>query len=323
MNLEINRKNCRIWSMLGMRRTVGYALRELALQNRDVIIATADLARYMGGEDFTDTIPDQFIDVGISEQNLIGVAAGMQMEGFRVFAGTYATFITARCLDQIRMNMGYMGIPIKLIGVAGGLSDGRFGPSHMALEDVADMRSIPQITIISPADCAELVKVVTRLLDYDRPTYLRLTGATGMPMVYLDDFEYQIGKANKIRDGKDIAIVAAGVAVYTGLQVAEMLSDVGVSCSVIDMHTISPIDEKMLDEISKYSLIVSIEEHRKSGGLGSAIAEYYAEYDIRPKQMMIAIEGNYPVSADYPIIIKKEGLDAESITDRIIKLLNI
>lgn len=322
MNPEINKKNCRIWSMLGMRRTVGNVLKTLALEDPNVIIATADLARYMGGQDFSQVIPEQYIDVGISEQNLIGVAAGMQKEGFQVFAGTYASFITARCLDQIRMNMGYMGIPIKLIGIAGGVSDGRFGPSHMALEDIADLRAIPGITIISPADGAELVKAVLALKQHDKPAYLRLSGAAETPIVYQNDFDFQIGRAITLRRGADVAIIATGVMVNTGLMVANELESKGISPSVIDLHTICPIDEDMLDEISGYRLVISIEEHRKAGGLGSAIAEYYVEKETRPEQMIIAFTGDYPAASDYPVILLNEHIDCCSIANRILSRLN-
>ena len=162
---EINKRNARIWSMLGMRRVVGVMLKSLAGLDDKFIFATADVARYFGTDDFQNAFPDRFIDVGIAEQNLVGVSAGMQKEGMHVFAATYATFITARVLDQIRVNLGYMKLGVKLIGVGGGLAEGDLSVTHMGLEDISNIRTIPGIAIISPADCVELVKALYELLD--------------------------------------------------------------------------------------------------------------------------------------------------------------
>ncbi len=310
--LEISKKNNRVWSMLGMRRVVGQMLMELAKADHSFCFATADVARYFGTEDFEKKYPDKIIDVGIAEQNLITVAAGMAKEGINIFAATYGTFITARALDQVRVNLGYMQLPIKLIGVGGGLSEGDLSATHMALEDISDLLTIPNITVICPADGLELVKALEALLHYDKPAYLRLTGSTNTAIVYKDDYDYKIGRANVIREGKDIAIIGCGNILGTVMRVADRLQSDGIGTKVIDMHTINPIDKSMLDEVSSMRLVVTVEEHMKHGGLGGVIAEYYAEKNERPQQLILGVE-NYPKASEYKYLLEDCGLDEEGI----------
>lgn len=316
---EITKKNARIWSMLGMRRVVGLILKEMAKEDEKFTFATADMARYLGAGDFKELFPDQFIDVGIAEQNLIGISAGLQKEGFHVFAGTYATFITARVLDQIRVNLGYMNLGVKLIGAAGGLSDGNFSPTHMAVEDIANTRAIPNIVVISPADGVELVKAMYALKQYVGPAYLRLSGRTNLEMIYTQDYEFEIGKAICLREGTDIALIATGTMVGMAQKVAKNMEEVNISCKVIDMHTIKPLDTKTIDELSDYRLIVSIEEHMVAGGLGSAIAEYLADKKKRPVHQIIAINDFYPAAGEYELLLERCGLSEDKITDRIMQ----
>ena len=199
--LEINRRNARIWSMLGMRRVLGMALSELAEQDERFVFVTADVARYFGAEKFAQAYPDRYIDVGIAEQNMVTVAAGLAKEGYHPLTATYATFTTARALDQVRVSLAYMGLPVLLVGVGGGLAEGDLSATHMGLEDVAVMRVLPKLTVIEPADCAELLLALQALIREPRPAYLRLTGKTGQPMLYRNMFEYTIGKANCLQGG--------------------------------------------------------------------------------------------------------------------------
>lgn len=314
---EITRKNARIWSMLGMRRVVGMMLSELAETDENFTFATADVARYFGVSDFQEKFPDRMVDVGIAEQNLIGVSAGMQKEGLHVFAATYATFITARVLDQIRVSMGYMKLGVKLIGVGGGLAEGDLSATHMGLEDIADMRAIPNITVVSPADGAELVKALYALADYDGPAYLRLSGRTNIPIVYTQDYDFQIGKAVCLKEGTDIVLIATGTMVGTAQKVAKKLEEQGISCKVIDMHTIKPLDTEMLDSLVEYKLIVSMEEHMVSGGMGSAIAEYYAGKVCHPVHQLIAIEDFYPNAGEYERLLERCGLTDTEIAEKV------
>ena len=314
---EINKRNARVWSMLGMRRVVGMLLEDMVQKDEKFMFLTADVARYFGTGDFEKNYPNHILDVGIAEQNLVGVAAGMQKEGLNVFAATYATFITARALDQIRVNLGYADIGVKLIGVGGGLAEGDLSATHMGLEDIADMRTIPNMTVISPADATELIKTLYALLDYDKPTYVRLTGKTNIPVVYTQDYKFEIGKAVCLHEGTDIAIVANGVIVGTAMKVVKKLEEQGISCKLINMHTIKPIDTEILEQIADHKLVVTIEEHMKAGGLGSAVAEYYAEQRTKPYMKMFAIEDFYPKATEYEYLLEDCGLTASIIFEKI------
>lgn len=317
MMQDITRKNARIWSMLGMRRVVGMILSGLAEQDKNFIFATADVARYFGTSEFEKNYPDRIIDTGIAEQNLIGIAAGMQKEGFHVFAATYATFITARVLDQIRVSLGYMQLGVKLIGVGGGLAEGDLSATHMGLEDIADIRAVPNIAVVCPADGAEVIKAMYALLDYEGPAYLRLTGRTNMPVIYTQDYDFEIGRSVCLKEGTDIAVIAAGTIAGTALNAAKKLEVRGISCRVVNMHTIKPLDTQELDGLSDYTMIVSVEEHMAAGGLGGAIAEYYADKKTRPVHLMIAVDGFYPNACEYEQLLESYGLTEQRIVERI------
>jgi transketolase len=214
---------------------------------------------------------------------MIGVAAGLAKEGYCVFATSFAPFIAMRSGDQIRMNMGYMNLNVKAVAIGSGLSMGMLGNSHYGIEDLAVMRSIPNLTVVSPADCVEIVKTVYAASEYDRPMYIRLTGAANNPIVYTEDYDYEIGKAITLRDGSDISIIANGTMVYESLEAAKVLDEQGISSRVVNMHTVKPLDITVIDKaIATSRMIVTIEEHSIIGGLGSAIAEYKSECQNAP-----------------------------------------
>lgn len=317
--IEITKKNIRVWSMLGMRRILGPAIKDLVEQDRRVLFATADTGRYYAYDDLLRTYPENVVDVGIAEQNLIGASAGLQNEGFNVYAVTYATFLTARALDQIRVSLGYMGIGVKLIGEAGGMCDGNFSATHMGLEDVSNVRNIPNMRVITPADGMELVKTLTALRDAEYPAYVRMTGRFPIPVIYKEDYDFRIGKAVTLREGKDIAFVSNGTLLGDVLKAADLLAEQGVDCKVVNLHTVKPLDEEALREIARYKLVVTAEEHLLYGGLGSALAEFYAQEPVRPRMLMLSVGTEYPRAAEYPDLLKNCGLDAESMANRIIE----
>ena len=317
--IEITKKNIRVWSMLGMRRILGPAIKDLVEQDRRVLFATADTGRYYAYDDLLRTYPENVVDVGIAEQNLIGASAGLQNEGFNVYAVTYATFLTARALDQIRVSLGYMGIGVKLIGEAGGMCDGNFSATHMGLEDISNVRNIPNMRVITPADGMELVKTLTALRDAEYPAYVRMTGRFPIPVIYKEDYDFRIVKAVTLREGKDIAFVSNGTLLGDVLKAADLLAEQGVDCKVVNLHTVKPLDEEALREIAGYKLVVTAEEHLLYGGLGSALAEFYAQEPVRPRMLMLSVGTEYPRAAEYPDLLKKCGLDAESMANRIIE----
>ena len=316
--IEITKKNIRVWSMLGMRRILGPAMKDIIEQDRKVLFATADTGRYYAYDDLLRTYPENVVDVGIAEQNLIGASAGLQNEGFNVYAVTYATFLTSRALDQIRVNLGYMGLGVKLIGEAGGMCDGNFSATHMALEDISNTRNIPNMRVITPADGMELVKTLIALKDAAYPAYVRMTGRFPIPVIYREDYDFEIGKAVTLREGKDVAILSNGTLLGDVLKTAEMLAEKGVDCKVINLHTVKPLDEEALRAVAGCKLVVTAEEHLLYGGLGSAVAEFYAQEPIRPRMLMLSVGTQYPKAQEYDDLLKTCGLTAPQMAESIL-----
>ena len=316
--MEITGKENKQWSRLGSRATYGQAILMLAEKLDNLMVLSADLGNSSGLDRFKATYPDKFLNIGIAEQNMIGVAAGLAKEGSIVFASSFAPFITMRAAEQVRMNMGYMDLNIKTVAIGSGVSMSFLGNSHFGLEDAAIMRSIPNMTVVSPADCAEIVKTVFAAVEYPHPMYIRLTGAVGFPVVYEDDYDFQIGKAVEIKSGTDVSIVATGSMVYESLEAAKILQEEGISVSVLNMHTIKPLDTKALDIlISKGKTIFTIEEHSITGGLGSAVAEYISSIPNSPVVNRIGLPDEFVITAEYRYILEKYGLVGSQIANTI------
>ena len=311
--IQISKREAKLWSRLGARATYGQAILEMARQRDDFYVMSADLCQSSGLFKFREEFPDRFINSGIAEQNLIGVAAGMAKDGTCIFASSFAPFVTMRACEQVRMNMGYMQLNIKTVGLGSGLIMAQLGNSHYGVEDGSVMRVIPGMTVVNPADGVEIMKTVEALCDYPHPTYLRLTGGPGLPIVHEDDIDFQIGKAIKLREGKDIAIVACGTMVYYAKKAAELLSEKGIEASVIDMHTIKPIDKEAIDAEMSKQLLVTVEEASIVGGLGSAVAEYIAPKKQKPAQLMLGIKDTFPHAGTYQYLLESCGLTAEQI----------
>ena len=237
-----DKRNIRTWSLLGPSGAHGTAAVELAETDPRVLFLTADLCFFSGLERFKAAYPDRIYNVGIAEQNMLGIAGGLAKEGFVPFCNTYASFCASRCADQVRVNMSYMGLPIKLIGLTAGYGAGVLGATHASIEDVSLMRALPNITVISPADCTEIIKTILAAAKTPDPTYIRLTGPMNTPIVYKEDYKFEIGKAIYIKEGEDVCFIATGSMVYQTVQASKLLEKEGVSCGVINMHTIKPLD---------------------------------------------------------------------------------
>lgn len=315
--IEIKKNKVKLWSRLGARATLGQAILEAAKERDDFYVMSADLAQSSGLVRFREEFPERFINAGIAEQNLIGVAAGLAKDGTNVFATSFSPFITMRACEQVRMNMGYMQLNIKTVGLGSGLIMAQLGNSHFGIEDGAVMRSIPGMTVVNPADGVEIIKAVEALCDYNKPAYLRLTGGSDLPVVYDGDITFQIGKAIKVRDGGDVAIIAAGTMVYYGLKAAEILESRGIGCTVIDMHTIKPLDGESVDAELGKKLIVTVEEASVVGGLGSAVAEHLAIRKDKPAQLMLGIKDCFPHAGSYQYLLKQCRLTGEQIAEDI------
>ena len=311
--IQISKREAKLWSRLGARATYGQAILEMARQRDDFYVMSADLCQSSGLFKFREEFPDRFINSGIAEQNLIGVAAGMAKDGTCIFASSFAPFVTMRACEQVRMNMGYMQLNIKTVGLGSGLIMAQLGNSHYGVEDGSVMRVIPGMTVVNPADGVEIMKTVEALCDYPHPAYLRLTGGPGLPMVHEGDIDFQIGKAINLREGKDIAIVACGTMVYYAKKAAELLAEKGIEASVVDMHTIKPIDKEAIDAELGKQLLVTVEEASIVGGLGSAVAEYIAPKKQKPAQLMLGIKDTFPHAGTYQYLLESCGLTAEQI----------
>ncbi len=316
--IAYTRASTRAWSMLGSSGAFGVAAMELPEIESNVAILTADLAFFSGLDRFKAKYPERLFNVGIAEQNMLGVASGMAKEGLKVFATTYATFASARSCDQVRVNMGHMHADIKLVGLAAGLSVGILGATHMSIEDVAIMRAIPNITILCPADCTATVKATLAAARHKGPVYLRLSGVQNNPTVYHADFEFTIGKAIRLREGGDIAIIATGTMVHAALEAATLLAERQLACTVIDMHTIKPLDEAAVKATLGAKLLVTIEEHNVKGGLGGAVAECLALVRQKPPQLVLGMADAFNHPADYPYLLEKNGLTPRQLAASIL-----
>ena len=315
--IQITKRDAKLWSRLGARATYGMAIMEMAKQRDDFYVMSADLCQSSGLFKFREEFPERFINSGIAEQNLIGVAAGLAKDGTNIFASSFAPFVTMRACEQVRMNMGYMQLNIKTVGLGSGLIMAQLGNSHYGVEDGSVMRVIPGMTVVNPADGVEIMKTVEALCDYPHPTYLRLTGGPGLPVVYEEDIDFQIGKAINVREGKDIAIIACGTMVYYAKQAAEILSEKGIDASVIDMHTIKPLDTAAVDAELNKKLIVTVEEATIVGGLGSAVSEHLAIKKQKPAQLMLGIKDTFPHAGTYQFLLENCRLTGPLIAEDI------
>ena len=318
--LEINPRNALQWSRFGSRAIFGQAIFSLAEKKKNLMVLSADLGKSSGLTRFIKSYPDNYLNVGISEQNMIGMAAGIAREGFVVFATSFAPFLSMRSSEQIRMNMGYMNANVKAVALGSGVAMSFLGNSHYGLEDASIMRSIPNLTVVSPADCTEIVKTVFAAADHEGPMYIRLTGETNNPLVYKEDYNFEIGKAITLREGSEITIVANGTMVYHSLEAAKLLESEGISSKVVNMHTIKPLDTSVIDKaIESSKLIVSVEEHSIIGGLGGAIAEYKAQFQNVPPQLTIGLPDRFGKVGEHSYLLDKYGLTAKKISDSITK----
>lgn len=316
----INDKNIKIWSTIGSRATFGVTALDLAKEVDNLMVLTCDVSTSAGLDRYRKTYPEKYLDVGIAEQNMIGIAAGLSSEGFNVITTTFAPFQTMRCCEQIKVNAGYMNQKICMVGLASGLVLGTLGFTHACIEDVGAIRSIPNIDIISPADSFETVKALESAIKSKNSTYIRLTGSSNNPIVYTKDYDFQIGSSVELLKGEDITIFSAGATVFQCLEAAKILKEKKISCSVINMHTIKPIDKKIIEEeAKKKKFMFSVEEHNVIGGLGSAIAEYLVSLKNRPELIIMGINDVYGKGGTYNYLLEKHGLSSDKIVSRIIK----
>ncbi len=303
------------------RRIFTDILLELARGDRDIIVVTTDARGSVTLTEFARQLPDQFIELGIAEQNAIGVSAGLSASGKKVFVCGPACFYSSRNVEQTKIDMAYSGNAVKIIGVSGGVSYGALGSSHHSLNDLAVMRTIPGMTVILPSDNHQTALMTRALVNYEHPVYVRM-GRAPVPDVYAyDNTVFQIGKANILMDGRDITIIAAGETVFHALEAGRILKERAIQSRVIDMHTIKPLDEHVVIKAAEETgRIITVEEHHVAGGLGSAVAEVV----VRNKPVPVKILGfpdEFVVHGRPLELFEHYGLIGKSIADAALKLI--
>lgn len=325
--IEINKKNARMWSIMGINPSIwSIGFNEVVSNKDNVALLTADLARYSGLMRTFNAHPDKCYNVGIAEQNMVSVAAGMAMSGVQPFMTTYAPFMTMRCADQVRHLMGDLNLNMKAIGSAAGLSGGFSGPGLQIVSDIALMRSIPNMVVLSPADCVEAIKMIVAMADIDAPVYMRFCGSVNLPMVYTEDYDFQIGKIIELQQGSKVALLATGTEIVSETLKAskKILEETGLQVTVSNVHTIKPIDKEYIKSLTKeHSLIVSIEEHNVMGGMGSAISEVLSEFKNDTRMKYIGIQDKIYTMGRRPFLLEQAGLTADSIAETVIKEIKI
>jgi transketolase len=294
------------------RDAYGACLLELGKTNPNVVVLDADLSKSTKSYDFSKSFPDRFFNVGIMEANMVGVAAGLAACGKIPFISSFATFLISKGYDQLRMAVAFSEVDVKVVGSHGGISVGEDGASQMSIEDIALTTSLPGFTVINPSDehCAKAV--IMESATRKGSVFIR-TGRPKAPIVHSAETKFQIGKGVQLKEGKDITLVANGLLVFEAMQAAEDLAKIGISASVIDMHTVKPLDEALLlKEAKKTGHMVVAEEHQIWGGLGSAVATYLAK--VAPCKMdYVAIQDTFAESGQPDELLVKYGLTASGI----------
>lgn len=299
---------------IAIRDAYGAALKELGEQNQKIVGLEADVASSTKSGIFGKAFPERYFNVGISELDMVSMAAGFAREGLIPYVNTFAVFLTTRGADPIQSLIAYDNLNVKLCGTYCGLSDSYDGASHQAITDLAFVRSVPNMTVVTVADQAETKKAVFAIAKHQGPVYLRLSRAAA-PQYYSEDMEFVIGKGITVRKGSDVTIITTGTVLHKALEAAGLLAAEGIQATVVDMHTIKPIDKDLILSCAKETgAMVTVEEHSIYGGLGSAVAEVLVENQPVPMERIGATD--FAESGDYEQLLVKYGYGPKSIADR-------
>jgi len=297
-------------------------LLDIARQDRDVLVVTSDSRGSGKLTHYGEVLPEQIIELGIAEQNVIGVSAGLASAGKKVFATSPACFITARSYEQIKNDVAYSDQPVRIIGISAGVSYGALGATHHTLHDFAALRPINNITIIAPADNFETRETIKAIHHFDHPVYVRF-GKAPQRHVHSETDEFTIGKAAQIQDGKSLTFIACGETVSIALAAAQQLETEGVSCRVLSMHTIKPLDEEaVLKAARETGAIITVEEHSLSGGLGEACAGVILQAGLSLPFKMIGFPDEYMVSGSQIELFNHYGISTNGLAQTARRLLN-
>ncbi len=301
--------------LLSMRDALGQTLVELAPAMPELVVLDADVSASTKTAGFAKAYPDRFFNVGVAEANMADIAAGMATAGLRPVINTFSLFLALKCADQIRNTICYNNLPVVLAGAYGGLSDSFDGASHQAIIDIAMMRALPNMVVIVPADAEEMKQALTLALRRNGPTFIR--GCRNETPVLFEGAEpFQIGRARKLRDGKDLTIAACGIPVLMAMEAAERLAKDGIDAELLAVATVKPIDEKALAaSASKTGAVLAVEEHNIYGGFGGAVAEALARH--APTRMdFIGVQDRFTESGPYDALMKKYGISVDAIVTK-------
>ena len=297
---------------IATRASYGKALVELGAENPDIVVLDADLSGSTQTKKFADVYPDRFFNAGIAEANMMGMAAGLAVSGKTVFASSFAMFASGRAYEIIRNSIAYTGANVKICATHAGVTVGEDGASHQCVEDLSLMRTIPGMTVINPADDVSARALIKAAAVYKGPVYIRL-GRAAVPVIYEEGKTFEIGKALRIREGKEAAILATGILVDQALQAAELLAAEGIECRVVDVHTIKPLDrEEVIAAAKDCGCIVTAEEHSVIGGLGSAVAETVCK-EAPCRMAMVGVQDVFGQSGKPGELMEQYGLTAADI----------
>ena len=300
---------------IATRDAYGEALAELGAINDKVVVLDADLSKSTKTNDFKKVYPERFFNLGIAEQNLLGTAAGFAAAGKIPFASSFAVFAVGRAYDQIRNSIAYPNLNVKIAATHAGLTVGEDGGSHQMLEDIALMRAVPNMTVIVPADGVETKQAVMAAAEHQGPVYIRL-GRPKVPVLFGDDYKFEIGKGVVLREGTDVTLVGTGIMVSKAMEAADLLAADGISAAVVNISTIKPLDNGLITEIAQNTgAVVTCEEHNIYGGLGSAVAEVLVENCPVP-MARVGVEDKFGESGLPDQLLEKYGLTAASIAEK-------
>ena len=307
--------------LMGIRETYGKTLAELGGDNQDIVVLDADLSGSTKTADFAKKYPERFFNMGVAEQDLMTTAAGFAAAGKIPFASTFAIFATGKAFEQIRQSVAYTNLNVKVVSTHAGVTVGEDGGSHQAIEDIALMRSLPNMTVLVPGDGIEMREIIREVAKYKGPVYVR--GARNKyPIVFDDSYKFEIGKAVTVRPGKDATIIACGFMVSQSLKACDILKEKGYDVGLVNMSTIKPIDKDAIINAAKETgAIITAEEHNIIGGLGSAVAEVLSEnYPCLLKR--VGIKDIFGKSGTAKMLIDKYGLLPENVVEATLEVIN-
>jgi transketolase len=299
---------------IATRQAYGDALAEFG-KDENIMVLDADLSKSTKTDNFKQVYPERFFNMGIAEANMMSAAAGMATTGKTVFASTFAIFAAGRALEQVRNSICYPNLNVKIGATHAGISVGEDGASHQMIEDIANMKTLPNMTVISPADAVETRAAVKAIIDYKGPVYLRL-GRLGVPVLFDEEYKFELGKGVQMVEGSDVTIIATGLLVHIAMEASELLKAEGISARVINIHTIKPIDKEIIIKACKETgALVTAEEHNVINGLGSSVADVASQNYPTPVKM-VGVEDKFGKSGKPELLLKAYGLTAENIVKK-------